>query len=126
MRWFRSNRKISGQLALFALALQLVLSFGHIHLQDIYGYGPAGAAASALAPATEKSPSLPSDQPSRHSGDYCAICATMSLLGNSFVAQAPQLPVPFVSHAVAQADRIAALFIAPRRAPFQSRAPPTA
>jgi hypothetical protein len=126
MRWFRSNRKIGGRLALFALALQLVLSFGHIHLQEIYGYGSAGAAASTLVPATEKSPSLPSDQPSKHGADYCAICATMSLLGNSFVAQAPQLPVPFVSHPVAQADCIAAIFIAPPRASYQSRAPPTA
>jgi hypothetical protein len=122
MRWFRSNRKAGSRLALFALALQLVLSFGHIHRADIYG--PASAAASALA--TEKSPSLPSDQPSKHGDDYCAICAAVSLLGNSFFAQAPQLPVPIVSHAVVQADQVAAFFIAPRRASFQSRAPPTA
>jgi hypothetical protein len=126
MRWFRSNRKFSGRLALFALALQLVLSFGHIHFQNIFGYGPAGAAASALAPATEKSPALPSDQPSKHSDDYCAICATMSLLGNSFAAQAPQLPVPFVSQAAEQIDRVALIFIATPRASYQSRAPPTA
>jgi hypothetical protein len=126
MCWFRSNRKTGGRLALFALALQLVLSFGHIHLQDIYGYGPAGAAASALATATEKSSSLPSDQPSKHGDDYCAICATTSLLGNSFVAQAPQLPVPFVSQAAAQIDGVALIFIATPRASYQSRAPPTA
>jgi hypothetical protein len=122
MRWFRSNKKTGGRLALFALALQLVLSFGHIHRDDIYG--PARAAASA--PVTEKSPSLPSDQPSKHGSDYCAICATMSLLGNSSVAQAPQLPVPSVSHTAEQIDRVAGTFIATPRASYQSRAPPTA
>jgi hypothetical protein len=122
MRWFRSNRKTGSRLALFALALQLVLSFGHIHRENLYG--PAGAAASA--PATEKSPSLPSDQPSKHGDDYCAICATMSLLGNSFVAAPPQLPLPVVSYAAEQIDRVAGIFIATPRASYQSRAPPTA
>lgn len=122
MQWFRANRTLGGRLALFALALQLVLSFGHIHRDDIYAR--AGAAASALA--AEKSQSLPFDQPSKHSDDYCAICATMSLLGNSFVAAPPQLAVPFVSHAVEQVDRVAQLFIAGASASYQSRAPPTA
>jgi hypothetical protein len=122
MRWFRANRTLGGSLALFALALQLVLSFGHIHREDIYG--PVRASASALA--AEQSQSLPSDRSSKHSDDYCAICATMSLLGNSFVAQAPQLPVPFDSQAAEQIDRVALIFIAPPRASYQSRAPPTA
>jgi len=31
MKWFRSNIKHGSRLALFALALQLALSFGHFH-----------------------------------------------------------------------------------------------
>jgi hypothetical protein len=50
----------------------------------------------------------------------------MSLLGNSFVAMAPALPLPPASHAIEQFDRVAVIFIAPRRAAFQSRAPPAA
>jgi hypothetical protein len=42
------------------------------------------------------------------------------------VAAAPLLPVPLVSHAVAQVDRVPTLILASRRTPFQSRAPPVA
>jgi hypothetical protein len=127
MLWFRANRVFGGRLALFALAVQLVLSFGHIHREDIYGPArPFAAAASIAVPAADESQALPSDHPAKHSDDYCAICATMSLLSTSFVAEAPQVPLPFVSYAIEHVDRVAVVFIAPRRAPFQSRAPPAA
>jgi len=122
MRWIRANRRFGSQLALFALAVQLVLSFGHIHREDIYGPVRASAAAAAV-PAADKS-QAPADRPAKHSDDYCAICASIALLSTSFVAAPPQLPLPFASHAVDQVDRVAVVFIAPRRAPFQSRAPP--
>jgi hypothetical protein len=47
MKWFRSNIKHGARLALFALALQFALSFGHFH----------GVAAQA-APALQSSPAL--------------------------------------------------------------------
>ena len=124
MRWFRANKTFGSRLALLALAVQFVLAFGHIHRDDIFG--PAHAAAAIAAPVSDGSQSLPGDHPSKHGDDYCAICATMSLLGNSFVAIAPSLPLPVASHAIEQFDRVAAIFIAPRRAAFQSRAPPAA
>jgi hypothetical protein len=120
MRWIRAKQRLGGQLALFALALQLFLSFGHIHREDIYGpfYASSHAATDQKAP---------SGGPSQHRDDYCEICATISLLSSSFVAQAPQLlPLQRVWHSVEHADRVLALSIAPRRASFQSRAPPAA
>jgi hypothetical protein len=124
MRWFRANKTFCSQLALLALAVQFVLAFGHIHHDDIYG--PARPAAAIAAAVPDGSQSLPGDQPTKHGDDYCAICATMSLLGNSFVAIAPALPLPVASHAIEQFNRVAVIFIAPRRAAFQSRAPPAA
>src|SRR3984957_14385394 len=124
MRWFRANRILGSRLALFALAVQFVLAFGHVHHDDIYCC-PRPAAAIAAAVPGDSQP-LPANHPGKHSDDYCAVCATMSLLGNSFVAAAPALPLPAVSHAIEQLDRVAAIFIAPRRAAFQSRAPPAA
>lgn len=128
MRWFRANRKTGGRLALFALALQFVLSFGHIHREDIYGpsYGVAGAAKIAASTVLDKSPSNPSNQPATHHDDYCAVCASISLLSNSFVAAAPQLPVPVAVHVVDHVTHVVALAVPPRRVSFQSRAPPTA
>jgi len=32
MRWFRSNIRLGSRLALFALAVQMALSLGHVHL----------------------------------------------------------------------------------------------
>ena len=129
MGWFRAYRKFGGRLALFALALQFYLSFAHIHPDDIYG--PAGASLTAaeavVLPPAESVRSIPADEP-WYSGDaLCPICETMYFLGTSFVPEAPQiLPLPFVTRPVVHSAGVAALFIAPRRAPFQSRAPPTA
>jgi hypothetical protein len=124
MRWFRANRTFGSRLALFALAVQFVLAFGHIHRDDIYG--PARPAAVTAAAVPDGSQPLPANHPAKHGDDYCAICAAVSLLGNSFAAAAPSLPLPSASYAIERFDRIAAIFIAPRRAAFQSRAPPAA
>jgi hypothetical protein len=124
MRWFRANKTFGGRLALLALTVQFVVAFGHIHRDDIYG--PARPAAAIAAAVPDGSQPVPANHPAKHSDDYCAICATMSLLGNSFVAAAPLLLLPSASHAIGQFDRVAAIFIAPRRAAFQSRAPPAA
>jgi len=48
MRWVRSNTRFASWLALFAFALQLTLSFGHLHLDgfpipSIAGLVGAGA-----------------------------------------------------------------------------------
>ena len=119
MRWFRANKTLCSRLALFALAVQFVLAFGHIHRDDIYGSARPTAAMAAVPDGSQP-------LPAKHSDDYCAICATVSLLGNSFVATAPTLPLPSASYAIEQFDRVAIIFIAPRRAAFQSRAPPAA
>jgi hypothetical protein len=120
MRWFRANRILGSRLALLALAVQFIVAFGHIHRDDIYG--PARPAAAIAAGVPDGGQPLPA----KHGDDYCAICAAVSLLGNSFAAAAPSLPLPSAAHATEPFDRVAAIFIAPRRAAFQSRAPPAA
>jgi hypothetical protein len=127
MRWFRTNRKFGGRLALFALAVQFVLFFGHIHPEDIYGpISAASSAASTAVSLANKAQSVTSDHRVRLSDDFCAICATAVSLSNSFVAASPQLPPPLARNAVTQRDYVATALIPSRRASFQSRAPPTA
>ena len=46
MKWFRSNIRLGSRLALLALAIQFLLSFGHFH-------GGSASAASALADAKQ-------------------------------------------------------------------------
>jgi len=124
MRWFRTNRGVCGRLALFALALQLFLSFGHIHRENIFGNSPAHAVAAEALPAPDGS--APQGQKSHHADDYCAICATVSLLSHSFVAAAPQFAVLLAARTIEHGDRVAAALITPRHFFFQSRAPPLA
>jgi hypothetical protein len=125
MRWFRANRQWGGRLALFALAVQLVLSFGHIHREDIYGYAPPAQPAATQQAANDHQP-VPPAQPSNHGDDYCAICATIALLSSSLVAAAPQLPLPIVSRAIEHSDIVVAAFSPLYRPQFRSRAPPVA
>lgn len=126
MWWFRANKTFGCRLALFALALQFVLSFDHIHPQDIYGPVNVAVDAPIALAAVDHSRIFSIDHRARHADDFCDICATTALLANSFVPEPPQLPPPAGFRAVEQVDRVAALFVAPRRAPFQSRAPPAA
>ena len=129
MRWFRANRRIGGPLALFALALQFCLAFGHIHPEDLYGNAkrPLTNAAEIALPASGSPQSLSANYAADRADDFCAICETMVMLGSSATPEAPQLlaPVPLIRPAQ-HVSRTAALFVAPRRAPFQSRAPPIA
>ncbi|HTV28219.1 MAG TPA: hypothetical protein VMF32_10605 [Xanthobacteraceae bacterium] len=129
MGWFRANRKSGGGLALFALALQLWLSFAHIHPEDIYGPAklPLSSAAQIASPSAEAAKLRPAERASHHGTDICAICATIYLLSSSATPPAPQLQPP-MSHSRPAEQFIppAALFVAARRASFQSRAPPAA
>jgi hypothetical protein len=129
MRWFRTNGRFGSSLALFALALQFCLAFGHIHPDDIYGSvgRPLSSAAEIALPAAGSPQSLSRDYAANHGDDFCAICETMFMLGTSATPEAPQVlaPAPIIRPAQ-HFSRAAALFVAPRRAPFQSRAPPTA
>lgn len=70
---FRSNRGIATWVAFFALALQLALSFGHVHLGNV-----GGGSATWSATDTVPSPS-PEKNPTGLAGDFCAVCANISL-----------------------------------------------
>src|SRR3977135_1400672 len=103
MKWFRSNIKHGSRTALFALAVQFALSFGHFH-------GIAAQAASAIeagltqadlativaapdAAGKAADKQLPSNH-DRHSTDACAICAVIALAGNLLLATPPALLLP--------------------------------
>jgi hypothetical protein len=128
MRWFRTNGRFGSGLALFALALQFFLAFGHIHPDDIYGsVGRPLSSAAEIALAAAGSPQSLTAGHAVGDDGFCAICETMVMLGTSATPEAPQVPAPALIIRPAQHfSRAAALFVAPRRAPFQSRAPPTA
>jgi hypothetical protein len=89
MRWFRSHRFGLTSLALFALACQFVVSFGHVHLDRTAGFSTGRSIAAALesaiaAPASKVAladlPAPPHEKsPDSLGDDFCTICANVSL-----------------------------------------------
>jgi hypothetical protein len=127
MSWLRANKTFVGRLALFALAVQFWLSFGHIHPEDIYG--PAEIPLAAASPIGLPTTAVLAPSQREHLdafGDLCAICASTYLLTTSFLPDAAPLPQATAFQTVRRFDCVDIILIAPRRAPFQSRAPPVA
>jgi hypothetical protein len=126
MGWVHGYKRHGALLALAALALQIVLAFGHVHLD---GIRPANAHntvavthAAAVAQASRQSPA----QNPGADDDYCAICASIYLASTSLISHAPPLPVRLGFHRVEHSYEAARGIAAPRRFAFQSRAPPAA
>jgi hypothetical protein len=129
MRWFRLHARLGSWLALSALALQLALSFGHIHRKDVLGQADAsiGPVIAALAPEPEaQEPAAPpADRASHeHEDEYCAIYAINSLIGCSQTAAPPAVPLPPIAGRVQVAIGHQSLLAERRHAGSQARAPP--
>jgi hypothetical protein len=120
MRWFRTNRGTSGALALFALALQIALAFGHIHLRDF-----AGVPGVVVAHATAPDPA--SDHNNGHStDDYCLICAAAKLAGTLVLPSQIALVLPVSSTDEPHVYVCSAFRGRMDHALFSARAPPLA
>jgi len=99
MRWFRSNIRGCARLALVALAVQLALTFGHVHLDGgaALASSPSAlltAAKHAVAPVAVVRDQSPK---SKGTADFdCPICALIQLASTSAPSVAPPVPVPAV------------------------------
>jgi hypothetical protein len=116
MKWSRSKAKSLSLLALFALALQFALSFGHIHADALAA--PAAISDYASAPTSD------SDHQQDDTADICAICATVAMANAMVDAAPPALLAPLNANARAIFTHLASHITATRLAAFQSRAPP--
>lgn len=114
-------RRCGSYLALAALALQMALSFGHVH--------PIGQLRTVVASITsaEGIRQVPSQLPDDEADGSCAICASIFLASTSFAPDAPQLQLPALFKRVDPSTNIAfVLVFEPQRGSFRSRAPPLA
>jgi|SRR6516162_7268678 hypothetical protein len=120
----RLRSKWCSYLALLALTLQLVLSFGHVHV------GPISHDSAAKAVATTSDAAKPAgrhhDHLPGHADNYCAICALIHLAGTALPSASPALPVPAVSARSPHQIIVQFDLTAPPGALFQARAPPIA
>ncbi|HXX09551.1 MAG TPA: hypothetical protein VEJ43_15970 [Pseudolabrys sp.] len=122
MRKRSVGKKFAVCAALFALLIQFVASFGHIHLD--YSVRPdAAASARAIHPDTVTNP-IDNDS-DEHLADICGICATLNLIAAGQIASPPALPLQ--EYDEAQAPKPAQIMLAGiRHLNFRSRAPPFA
>ena len=115
MNWVRSNIKHGSRLALFTLAIQFALSFGHFH-------GLVAQAAPAIQQTSQQVPTNPdSDQ---QPTDACAICAVMALANAALFATPPLLLLPQAVEFLYLTTDAEFVHLDHSRVAFQPRAPP--
>jgi hypothetical protein len=136
MRWFRSHRLEVASLALFALACQFVLSFGHVHLNRFAGNADNWALAAAAGKAVAGTPGkvtladLPTSpgqkNPDRLADDFCAICANINLAGALLPPTAPALVFGISVYKELHWSLVATQAQSIDRIHFNARGPPVA
>ena len=75
MRWFRSKQSIIARLACLALACQVFIAFGHLHLSSFSG----GSITLALSDGSASDSFAPTQKKQNGPADFCAICASINL-----------------------------------------------
>lgn len=119
MGWFRARVRLGAHLALLALALNLVLSFGHLHWGEAHDADGTHQALSHAASDHDNSDHDHHGQP-----HPCFICTVA--MAAPFAATAPDLP-PQRAEAIGQLTSLPAYDLRENlRTAFQSRAPPQA
>lgn len=123
MNWFRKHIKTGSRLALFALAIQFALSFGHFHALA------APAIQSGLTQAYLSNETAQRQQPAnqdndQHPADACAICAVMSLAGNLLLSTPPLLELPQAVELLYRTTDAEFVHLRSAHPAFQPRAPP--
>ena len=117
MKWLRSNIKHGSRLALFALAVQIVLSFGHFH-----GVAAQAAPVSISDTARQQAPS--NHDSDRQANDACAICAVIAMANATLFATPPHLLLPQAAEFLFLTADAGFVDLNPARVAFQPRAPP--
>ena len=133
MKWFRRNIRTGSRLALFSLALQLALAFGHSHFNAAQAAPdfrtqsdlvqlqarvlPADAASQA-----QQQPATHDNDPTSH--EPCAICAVLSLAGSMVFSTPPLLLLPDAIEFLYLATLAELIHLDSAWPAFQSRAPP--
>jgi hypothetical protein len=108
-----------------AIALQIVMSFGHAH--RIEGFRPAGLAQAAGIPSQPAiEPGDPGSPPPALPFEYCAICVVIKMGAAMVPAEAPASTVPVVSGKVRFAAYAEAAISTSGHLLFQARGPPSA
>ena len=122
MRFIRAHQTSGAWLALAALLVQFVVSFAHIHRDDLVPVVPE-----SVPNASRLNPAVPDDSHSpapTRDHDFCTICASMALVGTLVLPQPPAVVVATVPRRVGLTERVIVLVSTDQHRHFQARAPP--
>ena len=137
MNWFRKHLKHGSRLALFALAVQFALSFGHFHGLSVVQAAPAvqtgltdtdlaisATLAAQAAHSDAAQPQKPSGHDDDHTANACAVCAVLSLANNFLFATPPLLELPRAVELLYLTTDAEFAHLGSLHPAFRSRAPP--
>lgn len=124
MTWIRSTIRPVTRLALFALAFQMAVSFGHMDADEL-GLPSLGLVGRThLTLSATKTVIAPAGHAPAAPEGYCPICASMALVATAFPSLPPVLVAPPQARSAWPAPMPAA-GVSPKLAlSFRARAPP--
>src|SRR5207244_12272977 len=95
MRWIRTNRQHGAWCALLAMAIQIIVSFGHDNRIEGFRQGALLPQATAgIYNQLTNDPGDPTSKPVRLVFDYCAVCVVIHMGASLMPADAPASGVP--------------------------------
>ncbi|MBO0751629.1 MAG: hypothetical protein J2P53_05945 [Bradyrhizobiaceae bacterium] len=116
-------------MAFFALACQLTLTFGHVHIGQL-GAGKFAALVTHAAVDTtaraDAPPPAPTKDPAGLAGDFCAVCANISLAGALVLPVLALILAPGLFRHVVRWSLPAPVPASQHYQPFNARGPPHA
>ena len=131
MKWFRRHIGLGSRLALFALAIQFGLAFGHSHVFATKAHAQAipvsaGIIADAVIAEYGAAAQLPLDDHDHPPLiDICAICAVVTMAASAMFSASPILHLPEAVTLLYRVTDAGFAHLDPARHPFQPRGPPT-
>ncbi len=123
MHWVRTNRRFGAWCALVAIALQVILSFGHAH--RIEGFRPGVPFQAAVDAQTTVEQGDPASKPAGLTVEYCAICVVIKMGASAVPPEAPASGAPIAPGKVQFAPYAEAFAWTLEHRLFQARAPPS-
>jgi hypothetical protein len=125
MGWFRSNGGKITWLAFFALACQLVFTFGHVHFANVSVISAALASSAHAVNNSADAPTSPAQRmPVGLAQDFCAVCNSISLANTLILPTFPASISPILIIQNLQWSLAAIEFTSRDHFHFSARGPP--
>src|SRR5262249_39459980 len=121
---FRHHVRHGSLLALVALAVNLALSFGHVHALVGQASDADQQTLATTLPQSSGAGQMPVSDRHNHADDLCPICMAAATVGNGVAPTPPALPARSAERSADRVIMAAAVVNATRHRAFYSRGPP--